>query len=129
MLYFAVERTLTTSAVTLEIPEELAQQLRPVADRLPRILELGLRELRAADQPGFAGAAQVLELLVQLPSPQEILALQPSAALQARLDELLEKNQTAGLTPAESAEWEHYAYLEHLVRLAKLRAQLKLSAA
>ncbi len=115
--------------ITFEIPDELAERLRPVQDRLPHILELGLRELNAAQESGFQGAAEVLEFLAGLPTPEETLALRPSTAMQARLTELLEKNQAGELTPSEQVEWEQYAYLEHLVRLAKSRAMLKLKPA
>jgi hypothetical protein len=33
--------------VTMNIPEELAARLDPLEDKLPQILELGLRELNA----------------------------------------------------------------------------------
>lgn len=117
------------SPITLDVPDELAQRLRPVADRLPRILELGLRELTAAAQVRFAGAASVLEFLAGLPTPEEILALRPSEALEARVALLQEKSRVEGLTPDEEAEWQAYEYLEHLVRMAKARATLKLKAA
>jgi hypothetical protein len=117
------------SPITLEVSDELAQRLRLVANRLPDILELGLRELNAAAQSGFQGAAEVLEFLASLPTPEEILALRPSPALQSRVDLLLEKNRATGLSSAEEAEWEQYQYLEHLVRLAKAKALLKLKAA
>jgi hypothetical protein len=38
----------------------------------------------------------------------------------------LEKNRTTGLLPEEKLEWERYQYVEHLVRLAKARAALRL---
>ena len=114
------------SPITLELPDELTMRLRSMADRLPHILELGLREFNAASQPGFVGATQVLEFLAGLPSPEEILALRSSEALQTRVDVLLEKNRTEGLTLAEEQEWEQYQYLEHLVRIAKAKAHLKL---
>ena len=117
------------SPITLQIPDELAQRLRPVANRLPDILELGLRELNAAAQSGFQGAAEVLEFLAGLPTAEEILALRPSEALQARVQALLEKSRTEGLSPTDEQEWEQYQYLEHLVRLAKAKALLKLKAA
>ena len=41
---------------------------------------------------------------------------------------LLEKNRTTGLTADEEEEWRRYQYLEHLVRLAKAKAALKLQA-
>ena len=117
------------SPITLEISDELAQRLRPVENRLPRILELGLRELTAASQPGFRGAAEVLEFLAGLPTPEEILALRPAETLQARVSALLEKSRAEGLTAEEQQEWVQYAYLEHLVRMATARALLKLMAA
>jgi hypothetical protein len=61
------------SPITLELPDGLAQRLQPVADQLPEILELGLRELNAAGQSGFQGAAELLEFLAGLPTPEEIL--------------------------------------------------------
>jgi hypothetical protein len=116
------------TTVTVELPRELAQRLQPLSDRLPDILEMGLRQWQASEQPGFQGAAEILELLATLPSPEEILALRPSDSLQARVQALLEKNREAGLTPAEEQEWQQYEYLEHLVRMAKARALLKQKA-
>ncbi|MDI6794762.1 MAG: hypothetical protein QME81_18165 [bacterium] len=117
------------SSITFHIPQKLAIRLRPLENQLPRILEMGLRELNAVAQPGFEGAAEVLEFLASLPTPKEIVALRPSKALQARISTLLEKNRTEGLTPDEEQEWEQYHYLEHLVRIAKAKAYLKLKKA
>ena len=114
--------------ITLDIPDELAKRLRSLEDQLPRILELGLRELCATSQPGFEGVADVLERLAGLPTPKEIMALRPSDALQARISALLEKNRTAGLSPAEEHERECYQYLEHIVRIAKAQASQRLQA-
>jgi hypothetical protein len=114
--------------ITLDIPDELVSRLRPVEDRLSTILELGLRELRLTTPPEFAGIATVLETLASLPTPEQVLALRPSAALQARIDVLLEKNRTLGLSAAEEQEWAQYEYLEHLVRVAKAKAAAKLRA-
>jgi len=114
--------------ITINVPDELATRLRPVETQLLRILELGLRELNAVAQAGFKGAAEVLETLAGLPTPEEVLALRPSEALQTRLGALLEKNRHENLSPAEEQEWEQYQYLEHLVRVAKAKAYLKLKA-
>lgn len=70
--------------------------------------------------------AEVLEFLATLPTPEEIIALRPSEALQAQISNLLEKNRTQGLTPPEEQVWEQYQYLEHLIRMAKAKAYLKL---
>ena len=110
--------------IILDLPNELATRLEPLTNQLPRILELGLRELSADEQLGFEGAAEVLEILAGLPTPKEILALRPSEAFHARLSLLLEKNRAEGLNPEEEQEWERYQYLEHLIRIAKAKAHL-----
>ena len=96
------------SPITLEVPDDLAAQLLPLAEQVPRILELGLRQLRAESQAGYAGASEVLEFLARLPTPEEILALRPSSALQARISELLEKRREGGLAPADEQEWQQF---------------------
>ena len=115
--------------ITVSVPDELATRLRLVEKELPEILELGIREWAARRGRGFSGLANVLETLASLPTPEEVLALRPSAALQARIDDLLEKNSSGGLSPEEQREWEQYQYVEHLVRLAKARAVLRLKGA
>lgn len=117
------------ATVKIDLPQELAVRLQPVEDQLPRILELGLRELNAVTQTEFAGAADILEFLASLPEPEEIVALRPSKALEDRVRDLLEKNRTVGLAADEQREWEQYEYLEHLVRRAKARAFFKLKGA
>lgn len=117
------------ASLQVEVPQELAVRLRPFNKQLPRIIELGLREWTATSQPGFEGASEVLEFLAKLPSPEETLALQPSETLQSRVGSLLEKNRSSRLTAEEEREWEQYQYLEHLVRIAKAQALLRLSQA
>jgi len=90
------------------------------------LLELGLRELYAEGQSRFDGAAEVLEFLASLPDPAEILKLRPSERFARRVEQLLEKNRANKLTPQEEEEWENYQFLEHLVRMAKANASLKL---
>lgn len=107
--------------LTLHVSEELASRLRPVQDRLPQILELGLRELNATP-PQFEGLGDVLETLARLPPPQEVLALRPSPALQERISTLLDKLHNGGLSADEQRDWQTYQYIEHLVRIAKAKA-------
>jgi hypothetical protein len=116
------------ASITLSLPDDLASQIQAQQQQLPRILELGLRELNAVSQSGFDGAADVLELLAALPSPEEILRLRPSARLAARVAEMIEKSRAGQMTPLDQEDWERYEYLEHLVRMAKAAAQLKLAS-
>lgn len=112
--------------ITIEVPDELAGRLRGRTDDLPRLLELGLREMDAQAQLEFDGAADVLEFLAGLPMPEEVLALRPSVALQERIDKHLAGGHLGATTPEEEQEWEQIEYLEHLVRLAKAQALIKL---
>jgi hypothetical protein len=116
---------MATMPITIEVPDELAGRLRSSAVDLSFVLELGLRELDAQSQLRFDGAADVLEFLAGLPTPEEVLALRPSAALQTRIDEQLERARAGEADAVDDREWEQLEYLEHLVRMAKATALLK----
>jgi hypothetical protein len=108
--------------ITLDIPEELFAKLGTLDQNLPQILELGANELISRPQTGFTGFAEVLGFLANLPTPEEILTLRPSPALQAQIDRLSEKYQAQDLTAAEQQLWQQYEYLEHIIRMAKAKA-------
>ena len=76
---------------------------------------------------GYDGAAAVLELLAALPTPEEIINLRPSEGLSARLADLVRKARAGEMTSSDEVEWERYEYLEHLVRMVKAAAHLKLA--
>ena len=101
------------SSITLSLPDDLASQI--------------CGELNAGGQSGFDGAADVLELPAALPTPEEILNLRPSPRLSARVAEMIEKSRAGEMTCLDEQDWERYEYLEHLVRMAKAAAQLKLA--
>ena len=61
--------------ITLDLSEELVSRLNSLEDKLPQVIELGLRELNVISQDGFNGIAEVLEFLATLPTPEEIIAL------------------------------------------------------
>ena len=112
--------------ITMDIPDDLAVRLQSRQDQLPQIIELGLRKLDATTPATFEDVSEILETLVTFPSAEEIIDLRPSDELQKRIDALLKKNRAGRLQPAEEREWAHYEYLEHIVRLAKTNAALKI---
>jgi hypothetical protein len=114
--------------ITLDIPEELFAKLGTLGQNLPQILELGANELLSRPQAGFTGFAEVLDFLANLPTPEEILTLRPSLELQVQIDRLSEKYQAQDLTAAEQQLWQQYEYLEHVIRMAKAKAYVKLTA-
>lgn len=109
--------------ITLDIPDDIATTVR---DNLPQILALGLREMNANPNNGFSGLTEILQFLAKLPSPQEVLNLRLAPDAQQEIDNLLEKNRTQGFNESERLLWQHYEFIEHLVRLAKTQALIKL---
>jgi hypothetical protein len=87
--------------ITLTVPEDLARLQQPLEKDLPQILELGIRAWNARGGADFSGLTDVLEKLASLPTPEEVLALRPSAALQQWIDDLLEKKQSGRLSLEE----------------------------
>ena len=111
---------------TVTIADDVAKQLKPYEAQISQILQLGIREWQARREAGYNGMSAVLEKLASLPSPEEVLALRPAPPLQERIDLLLEKNRTIGLSVDDQREWDGYEYVEHLIRLAKANAARKL---
>jgi hypothetical protein len=117
------------ATITLEIPDELAERADELQARLSELLALSLDPPTGIAPTIAANVEQIVELLTSQPTPQQLLALQPSADLQARVDDLLGRAQAEALSTAEAAELERYLFLEHLVRMAKAHALQRLAGA
>jgi hypothetical protein len=57
---------------------------------------------------------------------EKVLSFRASSKFQQRMDELQWKNKESQLTSDEKMEIEKYLVVEHIVRLAKIRAQKRL---
>lgn len=112
--------------ITIEVSDELAQDLAPIRDRLPEVLARALHE-----QPPILNETyrHVLEFLASTPSPEAILSFKVTTATQERISDLLEKNREGQLTPAESAELDEYVRIDNLISLLKTRTFRALQAA
>lgn len=123
--------------LTIQIPDELAQRLEPIRNRLPELLTQLLETTNpptsvqldtVATPPDIPAVyTEVLDFLIKRPTPQEIAAFKVSPQAQSRLQTLLEKNREATLTEAETAELDVYEQLEHMMILLKTRAYAELS--
>lgn len=58
---------------------------------------------------------------------KKVLAFHAPQDIQSRVEFFLEKKATDSISEKEADELEHYFILEHIVRLAKSRARLRLS--
>jgi hypothetical protein len=110
--------------LTIDVPAHLAIRLQSLQDRLVEILEIGMEQLDLTENILYD---EVVEFLGSGPSPEEIVALHPSALTQERIGELLDKNRTGTLTAVESKELDEYRQLNHLMTQIKLRARQHLS--
>ncbi|MGB3641795.1 MAG: hypothetical protein WBA39_30095 [Rivularia sp. (in: cyanobacteria)] len=118
--------------LTIQIPDELAQRLEPLQNRLPELLWrlLDVENLPSVSQSKVktettdipAVYQEVLDFLIKRPTPEEIIAFKVSPLTQKRLEDLLEKNRSATLTSMELAELDVYEQLEHMMILLKARA-------
>lgn len=116
--------------ITIEVPDRLGEQLQQLGDRLPEALvriasdvaDRALQELTPTKNIAYQDDRQIVELLASQPSPEVVLAIRPTPALQARMSELLEQNKSGTLTRSEEVELDRYLLLEHWVRLAKAHA-------
>ena len=64
---------------------------------------------------------EVIEFIASS-SPQNVIAFRPSDAARDRVNDLIFREKTEGLSESEKSELDHYLQIEHLMRLAKARA-------
>ena len=119
------------ATITLQFPDELAQRLEPLQNRLPellwQLLELTKKPTTIEEITTHSGDIptvyqEVLDFLIKSPIPQDIVNFKVSQQAQTRLQTLLDKNRESTLNPMEIAELDVYEQLEHLMILLKARA-------
>jgi hypothetical protein len=105
--------------ITVEVSEELGQQLQQFQDRLQEIVERGLKELLSEQSGNFLDEKEIITLLASQPTSKQILAILPSPEFQTRVSDLLAQSKAGTLSAKGEAELERYLTIEHLVRIAK----------
>ncbi len=65
---------------------------------------------------------EVIDFIAEA-NPAKVLAFRPSRETKARVSDLIFREKTVGLAPEEKSELDHYLQLEHLMRMAKIRAR------
>jgi len=103
------------TTITVEIPDELAEQMGHMRDRIPELLALSLR------QPALPAATYrtILSFLASNPSPAQIATFAPPPEVQARLRTLLERSAQGHLSATEVDELDEYERIEHLMVMIK----------
>ena len=116
----------------IQVPDELAIRLEPLRSRLPELLLQLLEtinpspviysDVKANPTNTPPVYIEVLDFLINSPTPEEIAAFKVSPQAQNRLRFLLDKNREETLTETEAAELNVYEQIEHLMTLLKARA-------
>lgn len=101
--------------ITLEVPDELSEQLVQLGERLPELLALSL------EQPPLPARMYryILDFLASKPTSEQILAFRPTSEMQQRLQTLLKRSKAGELTAIEQVELDEYERIEHLVVMLK----------
>ncbi|MCC5639159.1 hypothetical protein LC593_25690 [Nostoc sp. CHAB 5844] len=114
--------------LTIQVPDELANRLEPILHRLPELLAQLLETntsttsalINSLDTP--ATYMEVLDFLIQQPTPEEIAKFKVLSQAQTQLENLLEKNRLGTITQTENNELDIYEQLDQLMTLLKARA-------
>jgi hypothetical protein len=70
---------------------------------------------------------EILDFITSTPTPEQIIAFQPSEQLNQRLHELLDKKGEDVLTADEQKELDEFLRMGHFMNMAKSRARQKLA--
>jgi len=65
----------------------------------------------------------MIELIAQGGGPASVVTFRPSDVAQERVYELIERKRDGTITGDESNQLFHYTELEHILRMAKIRAR------
>jgi methylase of polypeptide subunit release factors len=72
---------------------------------------------------------EIIDFIAAGLTPTSLIAFQPSEAAKERVAELIFREKNLTLSTEEKAELDRYMVLEHLLRLAKVRAHQHLAVA
>jgi hypothetical protein len=106
------------AAVTLELPDALAQRVKPFSRWIPTILEISLLSFKT---PAAQIAHEVIEFLASNPSAQMVHDYYVSEAAQQPMSELMACNREGNISQVELTE------LDELLALATVITTLKAS--
>ncbi len=110
--------------MTIRVPDDLGQRIKPFGQWLPTVLELGLSSFKTR---AGESAAEVIGFLAGAPSPEDVLVFHVSETGQNRMRRLLTLNREGLLGEEEQNELDELRQLEHIVIKLKADAATKRS--
>jgi hypothetical protein len=70
---------------------------------------------------------EIIDFIAAGTTPEAVVNYRPSDDAQRRIAELIELEREGSLSPLDKAELDHFVELEHILRMAKAKAQLILA--
>jgi hypothetical protein len=70
---------------------------------------------------------EIVDLIASGSGPAVVATFAASARTRQKVSELIEREKAGAITADEQSELNHYMQLEHVMRLAKARAQSRLA--
>ena len=101
--------------LSIEISDDLMEQLAPIRDQLPDLLNRCLQPATLSAQ----AYRHICDFLASQPTPGQIAAFRPTPEMQHRLAYLLDQNSNGSITPEQSQELDEYERIELLIILLK----------
>ena len=71
--------------------------------------------------------AEIIDFLASTPTPEAILAFNPSDRLEQRLSDLLEQNRQETRSAEERGDLDEFLRMNHFMNMLKIRARQKLA--
>lgn len=112
--------------MTMQVPDRLAQRLRPMSPWLPAVLELSLIGFKT---PATQTASEIIDFLSSGPSPSEVAVYTVSERAQERTRRLLTLNEAGMLSEKEQRELDEMEQIEHIMVLLKAQVRQQLTGA
>jgi hypothetical protein len=75
------------------------------------------------DDSNAARVSRIIELIASGTTPESLIAFEPSAESQQRLEDLIRREKDSNLSDEERSELHHFMELEHILRMAKAKAR------
>ena len=103
------------SSISIQVSDELAEQLAGLGDRLPELLALSLR------QPALPAYVYryIVDFLASEPSQEQLAGFGPTPEMIERLQTLLARETAGELTREEQTELDEYERIEHVIVMIK----------
>jgi hypothetical protein len=81
-----------------------------------------VRKERMANMSQTRAYEEIVDFIASGTTPKAVVDFRPSEATRNRVAELVNREKSGGLTPEEASELNQYLTVEHIMRMAKVRA-------